>query len=269
MRAVAGRSEDLELMARSVLPENAILLGLEKKGGQLPLTKLPKPKGSDREKLLETLSTKSLVRLDGKVVVLTESGAARVREIQEGEQREVDEKAEARRKKKEAADAAKKARADAAAKKKAVAAAEKRRKAAIKTALGSLASLLQNAKKMSARGVKPAERLRRAREARDGLSSEILPRLGELIVLLDDQARDLRGDVERTLRELGRQIRIPDLRMRLGASREELHPLLRSMARAEVPLIDLEIAADPSSVPDPAEGIRTEDGLLYFVSIRR
>lgn len=263
-------------MARSALPENAILLGLEKKGGQLPLTKVPKPKGSDRETLLDALSTKSLVRVDGKVVVLTESGAARVREIQADERRAVDEKArkkaektEALRKRKEAADAAKRARAASAAAKKALAAVEKQRKAALESTLGSLASLLKDAKKMTAKSVKPADRLRRARETRDALSSEILPQLARLISLLDDESRDLRADVEKTLRELGRQIRIPDLRARLGASREELHPLLRSMAREEAPVIDLEIAADPSSVTDPAEGIRTQDGLLYFVSIRR
>lgn len=283
-------------MAGSALPENAILLGLEKKGGKLPAAKVPKPKGSDREELLELLSSKSLVRVDDGVVVLTATGIERVRQIHEEAQKEGDakarkkeaaaeakrRKAEVAKQKKEATAARKKAKAEAAAAKKALAAVEKRRMAAAKAGISALTALLKDAKKIAAKTLTAAERAKRARAVHTTLASEILPQLAHLVTLLAGEepaaapavavaptSRDLRTEIESLLRTLNRQVRLPDLRAKLGVSREELHPLLLAMADEERPLIDMEIAYDPAAVSDRSEGIPTESGLLYYVSLRR
>lgn len=266
-------------MARSALPENAILLGLEKKGGQLPAAKLPKPKGTDREKLLELLSSKALVRVNDGVVVLTATGIERVREIHEEAQAVVDAKVarkkaadEAKLAKKEVAAAKKRAKADGAAAKKALAAAEKRRLTAVKASISALTALLMDSKKIGAKGLAPAERAKRARAVQAAITSDLLPQLAELVSLLEPASqlspRDLRSEVETTLRHFNKQVSLPDLRAKLGVSRDKLHPLLRAMARENPPVIDLEVAYDRAAV-DQAEGIATEGGLLYFISLRR
>lgn len=284
-------------MARSALPENAILLGLEKEGGQLPAAKLPKSIAktpSDREKLLELLSSKALVRVDDGLVMLTASGLERVREIHEEAQAAVDakaakkkaaddakfRKADAAKQKKEAAAAKKRAKAEAAAAKKALAVAEKRRVAAAKASISALAALAKDSKRIAAKGLAPAERARRAQAVHAALTSDLLPQLAELVALLGGSepaaapsptpsSRQLRAEIENTLRSLNRQVSLPDLRARLGVSREQLHPTLLAMLREDRPVIDLEIAYDRAAVPDQSEGILTESGLLYFISLRR
>lgn len=277
-------------MPRSASPENAILLGLDQKGGQLPAGKLPKPKGSDREKLLELLSSKALVLVDDGLVVLTATGKERVRAIQKEAEAVVQAKAlkkrqaeEAKQRKAEAArqkklEAAKKKRekAEAAAAKKALAAAEKKRIAAAKSAVAALTALLKDAKRITAKGVSQAERARRARALQASLDSEIGPTVADLVSALSvdesvvrPQPDDLRSRIQSTLRDLKKQVPLPELRILLGVTREQLHPVVLSMARDEEPSIDLEVAYNPAAIADRSEGIPSEGGLLYFISARR